>query len=89
MLIEVGTGSGYGAALVAEVVGASGKVVTIEIDEETYRFARSNLDKLVYGRVLTVGRRITGLSSSRALRQDLCHCRLSEDSGPLDSPTIG
>lgn len=46
--LEVGTGSGYGAALAYEVVGASGRVVTIEIDEETYRFARDNLARLGY-----------------------------------------
>lgn len=51
--LEVGTGSGYGSALAAEIVGSSGKVVTVEINEETYRFARSNLEKLGYGRVLT------------------------------------
>jgi protein-L-isoaspartate(D-aspartate) O-methyltransferase len=31
-LLELGSGSGYGAALAAEIVGARGSVVTIEID---------------------------------------------------------
>lgn len=31
-LVELGSGSGYGAALAANVVGPSGRVVTIEID---------------------------------------------------------
>jgi protein-L-isoaspartate(D-aspartate) O-methyltransferase len=31
-LLELGTGSGYGAALAASVVGPEGRVVTIEID---------------------------------------------------------
>jgi len=42
----VDTGSGYGAALAREVVGLSGKVVTVGIDEETYKFARENIEKL-------------------------------------------
>jgi len=52
--LEVGTGSGYGAALAAEIVGESGKVVTVEIDRETYEFGTKNLRKLGYVNVLTV-----------------------------------
>jgi protein-L-isoaspartate(D-aspartate) O-methyltransferase len=33
-LVELGTGSGYGAALAAFIVGKSGRVVTFEIDAE-------------------------------------------------------
>jgi len=47
-LLEVGTGSGYGAALAKEIVGSSGKVVTIEIDEDTLSFAEQNMKKLGY-----------------------------------------
>lgn len=32
--LEVGTGSGYGAALAREVVGPQGRVVTVEIEEK-------------------------------------------------------
>ena len=53
-LLEVGTGSGYGAVLAREVVGLSGKVVTVEIDEETYNFARENVEKLGYDDILLV-----------------------------------
>ena len=52
--LEVGTGSGYGAALAAEIVGESGKVVTVEIDRETHQFGKKNLEKLGYGNVLPV-----------------------------------
>ncbi|MFX0107505.1 MAG: protein-L-isoaspartate O-methyltransferase [Candidatus Hodarchaeota archaeon] len=52
--LEVGAGSGYGAALAREIVGSSGKVVTIEIDEETYNFAKQNVRKLGYDDVLLV-----------------------------------
>lgn len=47
-MLEVGTGSGYGAALARELVGRLGKVVTVEIDEETYMFAKGNLEKTGY-----------------------------------------
>jgi len=52
--LEVGSGSGYGAALAAEMVGKEGKVVTIEIDEETHRFAQRNLTEAGYGDVLLI-----------------------------------
>lgn len=52
--LEVGTGSGYGAALAWEVVGPQGLVVTMEIDPETFAFARANLERLGYDRVVLV-----------------------------------
>lgn len=52
--LEVGTGSGYGAVLAREIVGLSGKVVTIEIDDETYNFAEQNMRKLGYDDILLV-----------------------------------
>ena len=53
-MLEVGTGSGYGAALAREVIGKNGKVVTIEIDKETYEFARRNLERSGYKDILIV-----------------------------------
>ncbi len=52
--LEVGTGSGYGAALAREVVGSKGLVVTVEINPATYKFAKSNLDKLGYKDVIVI-----------------------------------
>jgi len=52
--LEVGTGSGYGAALAREIVGEDGKVITVEIDKETYEFASWNLRKLGYEDILVV-----------------------------------
>lgn len=46
--LEVGAGSGYGAALAKEIVGKEGKVYTIEIDEETFEFAKKNLEEAGY-----------------------------------------
>lgn len=52
--LEVGSGSGYGAALAWEVVGPGGLVVTIEIDPDTLAFARDNLNRLGYSQVVMV-----------------------------------
>jgi protein-L-isoaspartate(D-aspartate) O-methyltransferase len=52
--LEVGAGSGYGAALAWEVVGEAGLVVTMELDRETFAFARDNLKNLGYHRVEVV-----------------------------------
>lgn len=52
--LEVGAGSGYGTALAWEVVGPAGLVVTMELDPETYAFARDNLKNLGYDRVAVV-----------------------------------
>jgi len=51
--LEIGTGSGYGSALAREIVGEKGKVVTIEMDKETYKFASKNLTGLGYRDVVT------------------------------------
>jgi protein-L-isoaspartate(D-aspartate) O-methyltransferase len=53
-VLEVGAGSGYGAALARELVGPSGLVVSIEINEVTFGFARENLDRKGYGDVVLV-----------------------------------
>lgn len=52
--LEVGTGSGYGAALAREVVEDDGLVVTVEIDPDTHKFAVANLRRLGYDDVVVV-----------------------------------
>jgi protein-L-isoaspartate(D-aspartate) O-methyltransferase len=42
-LVELGTGSGYGAALAAFIVGPSGSVVTFEIDDDLAQWAARTL----------------------------------------------
>ncbi len=44
--LEIGTGSGYGAALAREVIGKKGTVTTVEINRKAYRFAKKNLKHL-------------------------------------------
>ncbi len=42
-VLEIGAGTGYNAALMAHIVGDSGQVVTVEIDEELTQEARQHL----------------------------------------------
>lgn len=44
-VLEIGTGSGYHAAVIAELVGLSGHVHTIEVVPELAAFARENLER--------------------------------------------
>lgn len=53
-VLEVGTGSGYQAAILAEIVGDSGHVYTIEIVKELVEFARENLRRAGYLNRVTV-----------------------------------
>lgn len=52
--LEVGLGSGYGAALAREVVGEGGLVVSVEIDPATYGFAKNNLENAGYRDIVLV-----------------------------------
>src|SRR3989344_6615280 len=42
-VLEVGTGSGYQAAIIAQIVGDKGKVITTEVVPELVQFAKQNL----------------------------------------------
>jgi protein-L-isoaspartate(D-aspartate) O-methyltransferase len=52
--LEIGTGSGYGAAVAREVVGDTGQVTSIEIDPLTHAFAKQNLERAGYADVVVV-----------------------------------
>jgi protein-L-isoaspartate(D-aspartate) O-methyltransferase len=52
--LEIGLGSGYGAALAREVVGPDGLVVSMEIDPRTLGQASATLDRLGYADVVRV-----------------------------------
>jgi protein-L-isoaspartate(D-aspartate) O-methyltransferase len=42
-VLEIGTGSGYNAAIMQQIVGESGKITTIEYDQEVARHAADHL----------------------------------------------
>jgi len=44
-VFEIGTGSGYQAAIIAKIVGSKGRVVTTEVVPELVSFAKQNLAK--------------------------------------------
>lgn len=52
--LEIGSGSGYGAAVAREVVGEEGLVVSVEIDPLTHEFAKRNLERAGYRDVVLV-----------------------------------
>lgn len=52
--LEVGLGSGYGAAVAREVVGPGGLIVSIEIDPLTFEFGKKNLENAGYDDIVLI-----------------------------------
>lgn len=52
--LEVGAGSGILLAYAREIVGNKGKVVGIEINKETYEFAKNNLKRAGYKDIILI-----------------------------------
>ncbi len=44
-IFEIGTGSGYQAAIIAKIIGPKGKVITTEVVPELVHFAKENLKR--------------------------------------------
>jgi protein-L-isoaspartate(D-aspartate) O-methyltransferase len=53
-ILEIGTATGINAALLAEITGPEGRVVTIEIDQDLTDGARAALDRAGYSTVTTI-----------------------------------
>jgi len=53
-VLEIGAGSGYNAALLAELVGPRGKVITVERIPELVSFARKNIERAGYSSIVKV-----------------------------------
>lgn len=53
-VLEIGTGTGYNAALMQVLVGDEGKVTSLEIDGQVAEQARANLQRAAMGEVLVV-----------------------------------
>lgn len=54
--LEIGTATGYNAALMSHITGSTGSVVTIDIDEELVESAREHLAEAGFGDVKVVAR---------------------------------
>ncbi|HEY0614796.1 MAG TPA: methyltransferase domain-containing protein [Candidatus Elarobacter sp.] len=52
-ILEIGAGSGYNAALLAELTGPDGFVESIDLDDDLVAAAREHLDAAGYARVVT------------------------------------
>jgi protein-L-isoaspartate(D-aspartate) O-methyltransferase len=55
-VLEIGTGSGYNAALLAELVGATGSVTSIDLEADLVERARDSLATAGYPQVATLAR---------------------------------
>ncbi|AKB13837.1 protein-L-isoaspartate(D-aspartate) O-methyltransferase [Methanosarcina thermophila] len=53
-VLEIGAGSGYNAAVMAELVGLSGHVYTVERIEDLVNFARENLKNTGYKNITVI-----------------------------------
>jgi protein-L-isoaspartate(D-aspartate) O-methyltransferase len=53
-VLEIGAGTGYNAALMAHIVGETGRVTTVDIDEELVERARGHLAAAGFGGVQVV-----------------------------------
>ncbi|MFC4337310.1 methyltransferase domain-containing protein [Salininema proteolyticum] len=53
-VLEIGAGQGYQAALLCELVGPNGHVITVDIDGDLCRTAQRNLSALGYANTATV-----------------------------------
>ncbi|MEO1289432.1 MAG: rRNA adenine N-6-methyltransferase family protein, partial [Chloroflexota bacterium] len=53
-ILEIGTASGYNAAIMQHIVGKSGTVTTVEIDNDLAETARKNLQRAHMSRVMVV-----------------------------------
>jgi protein-L-isoaspartate(D-aspartate) O-methyltransferase len=53
-VLEIGAGSGYNAALMAYIVGDTGRVITVDIDEDLVESAREHLAAAGFNRVQVV-----------------------------------
>src|SRR5450432_4594040 len=53
-ILEIGSGTGYNAALMAHIVGTTGEVITIDIDEDIVAAARKHLASAGFGHVYVI-----------------------------------
>lgn len=53
-VLEIGTGTGYNAAIMQHVVGESGTITTLEIDNGVAETARNNLQRVASGSIRVV-----------------------------------
>ena len=81
-ILEIGSGSGYNAAVMAEIIGQKGQIYSIERIEKLADFARENLEKAGYSNVEVI------LSDgSLGLPEHAPYDRISVTASAPDTPT--
>jgi protein-L-isoaspartate(D-aspartate) O-methyltransferase len=81
-VLEIGAGTGYNAALLAELAGPAGQVVTMDIDGDVTAHARARLDAAGYPHVRVVtGDGVHGVPDAAPYQ------RIIATVGPWDIPT--
>ncbi len=83
-ILEIGTGSGYNAALMAEMVGEDGKIFSVERLTDIAEFGRRNLEDAGYGDLVEVlvGDGTTGLEEEAPYDRIIvtaCSPKVSDD----------
>ena len=53
-ILEIGTGSGYNACILARCVGAKGRIISMELDRKVVEFARNNIKRTGARNVIVV-----------------------------------
>jgi len=51
-VLEIGTGSGFSTALISYLIGESGKIISIEIDEYAYKYANEKIKELIEKKII-------------------------------------
>jgi len=46
-ILEIGTGSGYSTAILSYLVGKKGKIISMEIDDFAYNYAKEKINQLI------------------------------------------
>lgn len=80
-ILEIGAGTGYNAALLAELAGRTGEVSTVDIDPDVTAQARRTLEATGYGRVQV----ITG-DGALGVAENAPYTRIIVTVGPSDLP---
>lgn len=80
-ILEIGAGTGYNAALLAELVGPEGRVTTVDIHSDVVDHARRTLAETGYSRV-----RVVNADGVLGYPQDAPYDRIIVTVGPWDLP---
>jgi len=83
-VLEIGTGSGFSTALLSCLVGEEGRVISIEINEKAYEYAKQRLEELVNRKIiyknftLILGNGYYGYEREKHYDRIICHAAVKE-----------